>query len=579
MDYNERAKNTPYNIENEITSFKEKTDEKWELRKKHNQSIIMAERRKRIIQLSQNNEKENSISDNLLDNEINLNNKSLLNENDLLIKLPPLNNISNNINEILKYLSSDNIDENKWILYSLRIYFQQYKIPYYEYSILFDNNIHKYFEKLFNKYKNDFIIINEIFFIITNFFDNDNIINKYPKKYFQYFLDDNYFLIYQKYIILKDDETINSILILLRNIIVRKSDLINYIYNNRKQLFYNLVDYFKENQMTSGETVKNFIFFMSVIFQDIKDNYISDFILFNNILDTIFMIYRNINSQKKIDFQIIKHIIYIFKNALNFKIKDENENDDYFVLNYLFDVINKNIPNFVSLFCESLLQNYNYYYNDISLLIISLELLCDITDNARVYQIQLLIKYNIFNILNNILYFINIYNYNNILLIISKVLIISNNIINSSRQISKIFINSEIFNSLIKFFSSYLNDDKIGNIFIDTFQLLLNYNDKEIADNLNKRGIIKDGIFNSLQYLNINKIKMDIILKKCKIISDYLNIMYDPNKNNNGFNKEDYLLGYKFKEMIEMNHLNIPEDYIETILHLDYMNSFETQFE
>ena len=71
---------------------------------------------------------------------------------------------------------------------------------------------------------------------------------------------------------------------------------------------------------------------------------------------------------------------------------------------------------------------------------------------------------------------------------------------------------------------------------------------------------------------------MDIILKKCKIISYYLSIMYDPNLKNNGFNKEDYLLGYKFKEMLEMNELNIKEVFIEALLHLDYMNSF-TEFE
>ena len=213
MDYNERAKNTPYNIEKEIPSFKEKTDEKWELRKKHNQNIIMAERRKRIIQLSQNNKNENiflyDISDNNLlsnkldndlSNENNFKIQKLLNENDLLIKLPPLNNISNNINEILKYLSSDNIDENKWIIHSLRVYFQKDNIPYNEYSILFDNNIHIYLERLLNKYKYDNSIINEIFFIITDFFDNDNNVYKYPINYFEYFLNYIYYLIYQKYI-------------------------------------------------------------------------------------------------------------------------------------------------------------------------------------------------------------------------------------------------------------------------------------------------------------------------------------------------------------------------------------------
>ena len=48
MDYNERTKKSLFNLENETDSFKEKTEAKWELRKKHNQNIIMAQRKKII---------------------------------------------------------------------------------------------------------------------------------------------------------------------------------------------------------------------------------------------------------------------------------------------------------------------------------------------------------------------------------------------------------------------------------------------------------------------------------------------------------------------------------------------------
>ena len=233
MDYNERAKKSLYNLENEIESFKEKTEEKWELRKKHNLNIIMAQRKKRILQLSQEKEENNNniIINNLENNDsLNLNiddnnetqNINLLNEKNLLLKFPPLENISNNISQIIKFLLSDNIEENKWIIWAIRVYFSKDNIPYNEYSILFENNINNYFEILLNKYQDDIIIINEIFFIITNLFDNDEIVKKYPKKYFEYFLNDNYFLIYQKYIMLQEDELINSILLLLKKYFIWK---------------------------------------------------------------------------------------------------------------------------------------------------------------------------------------------------------------------------------------------------------------------------------------------------------------------------------------------------------------------
>jgi len=588
MDYNERAKNTPYNIEKEIPSFKEKTDEKWELRKKHNQNIIMAERRKRIIQLSQNNKNENiflyDISDNNLlsnkldndlSNENNFKIQKLLNENDLLIKLPPLNNISNNINEILKYLSSDNIDENKWIIHSLRVYFQKDNIPYNEYSILFDNNIHIYLERLLNKYKYDNSIINEIFFIITDFFDNDNNVYKYPINYFEYFLNDNYYLIYQKYISLQNGDSINNILILLRNILVGKSDLIKNFYNKRKEIFYHLLDYFSEKRLTSIEIVKNYIFFISIIFQELNNTYITDLKLFNRTFDTIFMIYKNISLQKK-DVIIIKHIIYIFRNFLSLKFKDFDviENDDYYVINYLFNGYNKNMS-FIQFFLKSLLKDSNFYFNDISLLIISLDLLGDITFYSSKYQIQILLEYNIFTILNIMFYFKN--NFSNLKFqIVSKILNISNNIIDSDITFSKIYIKTEIFDNLVKFFSINMNNNKIVDNFLDTFLRLLNYYDKQIADNLNKRGIIKDGILNSFQYMNNNNQKE--IKKKCKIISSYLYTVYDPNQKN-GFNKEDYLICYKFKEMLELNQINLPYDFIDVILKLDFMNLIGNKFE
>ena len=327
--------------------------------------------------------------------------------------------------------------------------------------------------------------------------------------------------------------------------------------------------------MTSIEIVKNYIFFISIIFQELNNTYITDLKLFNKTFDTIFMIYKNISLQKK-DVIIIKHIIYIFRNFLSLKFKDFDviENDDYYVINYLFNGYNKNMS-FIQFFLKSLLKDSNFYFNDISLLIISLDLLGDITFYSSKYQIQILLEYNIFTILNIMFYFKN--NFSNLKFqIVSKILNISNNIIDSDITFSKIYIKTEIFDNLVKFFSINMNNNKIVDNFLDTFLRLLNYYDKQIADNLNKRGIIKDGILNSFQYMNNNNQKE--IKKKCKIISSYLYTVYDPNQKN-GFNKEDYLICYKFKEMLELNQINLPYDFIDVILKLDFMNLIGNKFE
>ena len=578
MDYNERAKNFLFNLENEIETFKEKTEEKWELRKKHNQNIIMAERKKRILQLSQEKAENKENNYNNINNfslDIDDNNKTQkINDNNLFVKIPLLENISNNINQILKLLSSDNIEENKWVIRALKLYFENENIPYNEYSILFENNINKYFEILLNKYQNNNIIVDEIFFIITNLFDNNEIVNKYPKKYFEYFLNANYFLIYNKYILLQEDEIINSIILLLRNLLFGNNVLVKNIYYNRKEFFYYLVEYFKEKKI-NFDILKNLIIFFSIIFNGIKNNFILDTKLLLLILDEILMIYKIINSESTKDTYMIKIILNIFQDALTCKIKDENENenDDYFVLNYLFEGNNKDSQKFVSYFCNSLLQYGNIYFNDYSLFLTSLKILYAISYYSTKYQTEVLIKLGFLDILNNILCFKG--NFNNISQIVEKLLDISNNIIDSDLDFAKIYINSKIFENLVTFFASNVGNNKIMNIFLDTFERLLNYNDKKIADNLYKRGIIKDGIFKSLLNCNDKQNEIElIVLKKCKIIISYLNTMYDSqNEYNDALDKEFYLLCYQFRDIILSGQLNISDEYVGILLKSGCMNT------
>ena len=224
-------------------------------------------------------------------------------------------------------------------------------------------------------------------FIITNFFDNDEIVNKYPNKYFECFLNDDYFSIYENIILFQEEELVNSILILLRNILLEKKKLINYTFFNKQMILINLIEFIKDKSNVSIEIIKNFILLLSVMFQGIKNSNINDSDYFITILNTIIIIYKNIISQNQKNILIIKHILYVFKNAITCKVNDENENDEYFVINYLFNGSNKH-NQFIFYLFENILKDIKFYISDNSLIFILLDLLCEISYNANKYQIN-----------------------------------------------------------------------------------------------------------------------------------------------------------------------------------------------
>ena len=119
-------------------------------------------RKKRIFLLNQN--KNNN-------NEVKLEEKTFLDISDITVNMPLLNKISKeNIKLILECLNSDNFENIKRVIYSLRIYFEKCEPKLDEYLILFGNKIHLHFENLLKKYANTIYIINEILFIIANLF-------------------------------------------------------------------------------------------------------------------------------------------------------------------------------------------------------------------------------------------------------------------------------------------------------------------------------------------------------------------------------------------------------------------------
>ena len=219
MDSEIRAKKEL--LEFDLDTNKEIINLKLQLRKQHNTKKIMEQRKKRMF-LSNQNE--------LINNNLKQNNKILLESSDILIKIPIKNVSNDNINMILEYLNSDDVEKNKWAIYNLRIYFENNNPELSEYLILFENKINIYLESLLKKYENVICIINEIFYIVANLFSTDEIINKYPYQYFLYFLNEFYLSIYKKYLYFGEDELVISIFILIENILTGKNDLIKNIF-------------------------------------------------------------------------------------------------------------------------------------------------------------------------------------------------------------------------------------------------------------------------------------------------------------------------------------------------------------
>ena len=567
MDIENRAKKELSEFDLDIN--KEMINIKLQLRKQHNTKRIFEQRKKRMFLLNQNEAK---------NNEIKQDKKILLDSSDLLIKIK-INNISNdNIKMILEYLNSNDEEKNKWAIYNLRIYFENDNPELNEYLILFENKINIYLESLLKKYENNICIINEIFYILANLFSNDEIINKYPEQYFLIFLNEFYLSIYKKYLYFGEDELIISILILIENILAGKHELIKNIFYKEKGFIYSILDIINENENENINLniVEYLMKLCKMIIIAIKNDYIENSDYFYYYLDKILYTYKICD---KIDLDIIKIILEIINFSLGCLCKDENDNEHYITINYLFKKREENENNnnfvFIHYFCSSLFNNINIYFNNIDILFSSLELLLNVTYNCNKVQIDEMFKcksYNFLSLINNyyksILKLKSSESFNETYYII-KLLCLCNNIIDSDLSFALILIYSEFFENLITYFSKHLKNRTIVESFLDTFIRLFGYFNKNIADNLYKRGIIFDGIFSELLcgcQNNIYSFNKETIYKMAKIISDYLHIIHSTSK----YTREDYVLFTNFKEFLLVTNI-IPEETKDCILHLEYM--------
>ena len=583
MDLNERAKGTLFEFDIELEAKKEKISEKYQLRKNHNQNKIMEKRKKRILLLNQNRSLNTINGLDGINNNQNSNKKILLNKSDISINLP-LNKITNNsIYIIINYLSSSDLEKNKWAIHSLRIYFEKNNPELNEYLMLFENKIHLYLESLLKKYEQTIYIVNEILFIIANLFSRDEIINKYKEDYFSYFLNDTFLYIYDNcFVKYGEEELIISSFTIFNNILQNKDALIQKIFK-KKELIHSILKIFNNKKMVNLDVVDNFIKVFRVIINGLKNGYIENKKLFFVVLDRIYFLYRFCDKQNP---EIINKIIILIINAFKCKMKDEYEMENYLMMDYIFmerlelNNVETNIR-FIDYFCGSLYHNINFYLFNYETFMSSLDFLEIVTDNCTNDQMQVLFKcqyYNILEILNN--YYIfrikiipNSTDIAKEMLYIQKLLSICNNIIDVGLYFALEIAFSKFFENLVLYFGKNLMNRIILEYFLNTFIRLLGYYNIKIARNLFKRGIINEGIFSSLLGgLNENNCHFneDTIKKMFKIISDYLQTIIDIQQNDKLTNGE-LAFYYKFKQFVNNTDI-IPEETKECVLHLEFQN-------
>ena len=574
MYYNERVKKDLIDLD--IDDIKENDmNQKYQLRKKHNKEIIMEHRRKIIGLLNESNTKENIINENVetnhVTNKLNKDKKIFLNSSDFLNNNEKLNKISEkNIGMILDCLKSEDINKNQWIIYSLRIYFEKNNPELNEYLILFENNINIYLEALLKKYNDIIYIVNGILIIIANLFSYDEIINNFPEKYFLFFLTNSYLTIYTEQILTEEEEIIISILLLLNNILIGKKALIKKICDDEK-LICSIIDIIKEKETLNTNIAFYFVKYFKMVLESLKNDYIKNKYLFCSILDKIFIIYKRCDE---VDIIINKNIILLIIDSLKCYCKDKNDIEEYIVFNYLFEERNDDIM-IIHYFCSSLYNNIDFYFSDNIALIGSLNLLKEITFNCNKEQMICLFNsykynYHLLDLANKYYQFINKDNPNYIIQLLQLCI----NIINSDLYFALKIIFSLFFENLIKYFSKNYINKKIIDLYLDIFIILLGYDDKNIAENLFKRGIIYEGIFckllcgcnGSSLYFN-NK----MIFKMLKIICEYLKIALMPLEKDK-ITREDLLLLNSFKNFVLTSNI-ISEETRDCLIHLEYMNN------
>ena len=390
-----------------------------------------------------------------------------------------------------------------------------------------------------------------------------------------FFLNDFYLSFYQKVFVLGEEVLIVSVFITLENILAGKNALIKKIFKE-KEFIFSILDIINEKKMNLDVLI-HFLKFFKMIIIEIKDEYIKEKHLFYLIFDRIYSIYKLCDKK---DLNIIKEIFLIIIYAFECKYQNKNSDENYIIMHYLFKEREleenqaKNIK-FVYYILSSLYNNPNFYLINDEMLYVSLILLDNITYNCNLYEINEITtcgSYKFLEILNNyIKYKIknNVLNNQNESCLIIKLLKISNNIIDFDFQLARKLVFTEFFENLIIYFSKNLSNKTVVEIFLDTFLRLLGHEDKIIADNLFKRGILYEGIFCSLLNNCDYHFNEKMVLKMMKIILNYFQIVFHI-KQEDKFSREDILFYSKFKDFITNSNI-ISEEIRESILSLDIM--------
>lgn len=547
--------------------LKGKNEQHLTLRKQINQEKLNIQRQKRNYGLKSNDSKNKKI-------QISPNVDYYFFEESEIINFKKINSISKDYKILISALVSDNFNIIKWAIFNIRRFFEIGKnIPFSEYATIFDCNFEKYFLVLLNKYPNDKYVANEVFFIIANLFGDDLLIIKYRDSYFKnYLFNDEFSRIYSKWLCSDDPQIIESIILVFRNILCGKKNLIKKFISNKR-----IINCILRKENTAEFSIKmlnNLVSFFYMVIQEIKVDILLENEMINifNIMNKLFYIYKIIDVEKKEikkkAIEIINKILLIILMLFNFQ---DNELEYYFV-DYLF--AEKSNTNFIYFLIHSLLNNMEHYLGEPDLFFLILDIFYNITNNSKALDIETLLNWGILEFFNEIFnekYGKILMFYNNKKLVY-KLIKIFIEIVDSEKENAKTIILSKCFDHILAYFKDNIGNIHICDIYLNLFYRLINYYDEEIAEIIYQRGIIKDAITYFLLYNNFENNTNDINEKCCIIINAYLETKYEQEKKGDGFNESDYKLLESFKDIIKYREFSLSKDLVECLHKKNYMN-------
>lgn len=371
-------------------------------------NIVEAQNQKRLTLRKKNldNKFENFRKKKMNENITQIENNLMFSQQNISYNLrKPIESIAKSINELLALLKSNNIDDIKYAVYTVRrIYQVNDIIDIKETDTLLSNGFLSICIDIIKRF-NDPIINNEILWILINIFA---IADGIDKQYCNEVLNEDFIMIYSTFLSSGEKEIISNTLWLLANVIYGNANLCFILLEKFSSFYQQICSIIKEEHEIDSEILLHCSQFISLCLKiSLNNNICEKKNVVNNIklgvekLVLIFLTNNNIDT-RIISLKGIVHILELDCEDKNLNINSLNNKYDliYYILNQerlspYFTTLNSNSKQ-----SESLSWFYYFYLINrmFNLLIVQL----------KTYDVNLMVESGLID------FYIKIYNNKNI---------------------------------------------------------------------------------------------------------------------------------------------------------------------